>query len=381
MVPLLPRTALHLLNAFIIIAIIFIVLFPTLGYTKSVYRPAEDTPTIITDAPPFPIETPNIMLKLQQSAENIAYKDNPPDGTRDNLDPPPSKASAWTVMSSTFRVIWSGILLAGQFMSILLRPLPIVTIFLFNKFLFIFHPFIIMGTGLYTLTIIWPIQLASFLIDTFYPLYIFLACASIVGLVVGGIASLTTTFLNNRTFPPPQLQPKPLLRDSGPQTSESVSESITSSRTVTPPSYSLRVPPPSKFPSTTAFDELHILDTNALFSSFSLPIPPATPPGILYSAPTPAGSVSGRVGETIFEEEDDSDENNKTPVAQQESWGVGAGRPLARAESAHGRVGSGGGPSDWTATWHGKVKREDVDSQGVDWGDDGVRRRKFGAAV
>src|SRR5208282_1804178 len=139
---------------------------------------------------------------------------------------------------------------------------------------------------------------------------------------------------------------------------------------------SIRVPPPSKFPSSTAFDDLHILDTNALFSSFSIPIPPATPPGILYSAPTPAGSVSGRVGETIFEEEDDSDEGNKTPVAQQESWGVGAGRPLARAESAHGRTSGSGQRGDWTTTWHGKVKREDVDAQGVDWSEDGAKRRR-----
>ena len=87
------------------------------------------------------------------------------------------------------------------------------------------------------------------------------------------------------------------------------------------------------------------------------------------------------VGETIFEEDDDSDE--KTPVAQdrqQESWGFGAGRPLTRPESAHGRLvgrAEGGG----TTTWHAKVKREDADTRGIDWGEeDGVRKRTRGVA-
>ena len=378
MLPFLPRTALHLLNAFIIIAILFIVLFPTLGYTQSVYRPDEDTPNTITDATTFPTDTSNIMLKLQPSTDNVVYKDTVPDSIRSKVDPP-SRVSAWIVMLSTFRVIWTGILLMGQFMSYLLHPLHIITISLFNKFLFLLQPFIIMGTGFYTLTIIWPIQLVNYLTNVFYPLYIFLACASIVGLIVGGIASFTTTFLNNTIFPPPQRKPlRPLSR---PKTPESVSESTISSGTVSPVPPSIRAPPPSKFPSSTAFDDLHILDTNALFSSFSLPIPPSTPPGILYSAPTPAGSVSGRVGETIFEEEDDSDENNQTPVAKQESWRFGAGRPLARAESAHGRTSGSIQGGDWTTTWHGKVKREDVDAQGVDWGDNGARRRKSGVAV
>ena len=377
MLPLLPRTALHLLNAFILIAIIFIVLFPTLGLTQSVYRQADDTPSLITDATSFPTDTPNIMLNLQQATDNVVYKDTSPDGARNKPNPHPPRASAWSVALLTLRVIWSGILLVGQFLSYLLHPLRVITIFLLNKFLFLLQPFIIMGTGFYTLTITWPIQLVNYLTNLFYPLYIFLACASIVGLLVGGLASFTTTFLNNTIFPPPP--PKHLLLR--PKTPESVSESTISSGTVSPVSPSVRVPPPSKFPSSTAFEDLHILDTNALFSSFSLPIPPATPPGILYSAPTPAGSVSGRVGETIFEEEDDSDEDNKTPVAQQESWGFGAGRPLARAESAHGRMSGSGQGGDWTTTWHGKIKREDVDARGVDWRDDEVRRRKFGAAV
>ena len=87
------------------------------------------------------------------------------------------------------------------------------------------------------------------------------------------------------------------------------------------------------------------------------------------------------VGETIFEEDDDSDE--KTPIAtgrQQESWGVGAGRPLTRPESAHGRLfgrGEGGG----AMTWHSRVKREDVDARGIDWGvEDRVRKRNRGVA-
>ena len=379
MLPLLPRTALHLLNAFIILAILFVVLFPTLGYTQTLHPLAEDPPTMITDVLSFPTDTPNIMLNLQQQTDELVYKDTAPDSIRSKLDPPPSKVSALTVMSLMLRVIWSGILLVGQFMSYLLHPLHVITIFLFNKFLFLLQPFIIMGTGFYTLTILWPIQLVNYLTNLFYPLYIFLACASIVGLLVGGTASFTALFLNNTIFPPPE--PKSLHPPPRPTTPESVSESAISSGTVSPASPSIRVPPPSKFPSSTAFDDLHILDTNALFSSFSLPIPPATPPGILYSAPTPAGSISGRVGETIFEEEGDSDETDTTPVAQQESWRFGAGRPLARAESAHGRMSGSAKGGDWMTTWHGKVKREDVDAQGLDWSDDGVRRRKFGAAV
>ena len=378
MVPLLPRTALHLLNAFIIIAVLFILFFPTLSYTKSVYRPSEDVPTIITDAS-FPDKTvlPNMLLKFQQAEDRTRYGDSASDGPRNRLDHP-SRVSVLSIITSTFRVIWTGILLMGQFMSYILRPLQIITIFLFNKFLFLLQPFIIMGTGLYIVIVVWPIQIVNYLIKTFYPLYIFLACASIVGLLVGGIANFAATFLNNAIFPPRQPFKQKLLPPSRPKTSESQAESVTSSGSVTP-APPTRVPPPSKFPS--SIDDIRILDTNALFSSFSLPIPPPTPPGILYSAPTPAGSVSGVVvGETIFEEEDDSDE--KTPVAtstQQESWGFGAGKPLTRAESAHGRM-SGQIEHVGMGTWHGKVKREDVDAQGIDWGDDGVRRRKKGVA-
>jgi hypothetical protein len=34
-----------------------------------------------------------------------------------------------------------------------------------------------------------------------------------------------------------------------------------------------------------------------------------------------------------------------------------------------------------TGTWHGLVKRESVAAEGVDWRDDGVRRRKGGVLV
>ena len=84
------------------------------------------------------------------------------------------------------------------------------------------------------------------------------------------------------------------------------------------------------------------------------------------------------LGETIFEEEDDSDE--KTLVAidrQQESWGFGAGRPLTKPESAHGRLVARAEGEGATTTWHAtRVKREDVDARGIEWGEgDGVRKR------
>ena len=383
MLPLLPRTILHLLNAFIIIEILIILLFPSLVYAKSIYRPSEDTPTFITDAS-FQETTvsPNVLLRLQQqqqqqeppqSTDGVTYKDTT---AQHKLDLP-SRATALSLFISTIQVIWSGTLVIGQFLSFLLLPLQLITKFLFQKFLFLLQPFIVIGTACYTLVILWPIQIVDYLTRTFYPLYVFLAFASIVGLVVGGIASLTTTFLNNTIFPPSAPQPR-LKSLPPPKTPESAFESLMSSGTVTPAP--ARAPPPSKFPSSTAFEDLHILDTNALFSSFSLPIPPATPPGILYSAPTPVGSVSGRVGETIFEEEDDSDE--KTPVVHPESWAVGAGRPLIRAASAHGRLSATGGGEMAGGTWHGRVKREDGDAKGIDWGDDEVtRKRRTGVAA
>jgi len=91
------------------------------------------------------------------------------------------------------------------------------------------------------------------------------------------------------------------------------------------------------------------------------------------------------VGETIFEEDDDSDE--KTPVAQA-SWSIGGGRPLERAESAQqARRASEGVPfpvSEGRGTWaasssRGGAKREGIDVQGINWRDDvGVRRRNRG---
>jgi len=91
------------------------------------------------------------------------------------------------------------------------------------------------------------------------------------------------------------------------------------------------------------------------------------------------------VGETIFEEDDDSDE--KTPVAQA-SWSIGGGRPLERAESAQQARRAGEGVpflvSEGRGTWAGSssrggANREGIDVQGVNWGDDvGVRRRNRG---
>jgi len=368
-IPLLPRVTLHLVTAFTIIAFLLIVLFPTLSYTKSVYRPLEDSTTIITDAFADPTVSPSIYLKLQKPREGFGFDDAAAARVQQTTETP-ARISALKVIASSSIVVWRGIVIVGQFLWIVVRPLHAGLVFLYGKFVFMFQPFIIIGTGIYTLVIVWPVQLVNYLAKTFYPLYLFLACASIVGLVVGSIASYASSFLNSTLFPRPP--PKTIVPaiESRPKTAESPSESIYSSGTVTPAPY--RVPPPSKYPSG-GLDDIHILDTNALFSSFSLPVPPSTPPGILYAAPTPAGSVSGVVGDTIFEEDDDSDD--KTPVASVESWAFGAGKPLSRPESAHGRIaGRQEGPG--AGTWHPKVKREEVDVQGIDFGDDRVRKRK-----
>jgi hypothetical protein len=367
--PFLPRVTLHLVTAFTIIAFLLIVLFPTLSYTKSVYRPLDDSPTIITDAFADPTVSPSIYLKLQQPVDSFNYDDRTSDRVKQTIEQP-ARVSALKVAGSSLRVVWTGLVLVGHFLWIVLRPLHVVLLFLYDKLVFMLQPFIIMGTGIYTFAIIWPIRVVDYLAKTFYPIYLFLACASIVGLVVGSIASYTSSFLNNSLFPrPPPSSTLPAI-ESRPKTAESLPESMFSSGTVTPAPY--RVPPPSKYPSG-GFDDIHILDTNALFSSFSLPVPPPTPPGILYTAPTPAGSVSGVVGETIFEEDDDSDD--KTPVASVESWALGAGKPLMRPESAHGRM-TGRHDGHGAGTWHPKVKREEVDVQGIDFGDDGIRKRK-----
>ena len=373
-IPFLPRTVLHLLNAFIAITILLILFFPSLGGARSVYRPAEDALSVITDAFTDNTASPSLLVQIQQPADKDVY-DPPSPMALPSVDLPPRTTALNSIMS-TLRITWRGVIFIGHFLWFILFPIQVITVFLFNKLLFLFQPFIVMGIGVYTFFIVWPLQLVNYLAKAFYPLYIFLACASIVGLLVGGIASITSSYLNDLIFPP-RLSEQP--KEARPKKSESLPESVISSGAVTPVPL-FRAPPPSKLPSSSGpHEDIHILDTNALFSSFSLPIPPSTPPGILYSAPTPAGSISGVVGETIFEEDDDSDE--KTPVASAHTWGVGGGRPLTRPESAHGRlIGRSEGVSV-TGTWHPRVKREDVDTQGIDWGSDDVRKRKTGVAV
>jgi hypothetical protein len=369
--PFLPRCTLHLLTAFTIVAFLLIILFPTLSYTKSVYRPLDDSATIITDAFADPTVSPSKYVKFQQPADGLHYDGPVSERVRQTTDPPRPWISALKVIGSSLRVVGTGLVVAAQFLWIVVRPLQVVLVFLFDKFVFLFQPFIIIGTGIYTLALVWPIQLVDYLAKTFYPIYLFLACASIVGLVVGSVASYTSSYINNSLFPRPPPKSTPLAIELPPKTAESPPESMYSSGTVTPAPY--RVPPPSKY-SSGGIDDIHILDTNALFSSFSLPIPPPTPPGILYTAPTPAGSVSGVVGETIFEEDDDSDD--KTPVASVASWALGAGKPLTRPESAHGRMTGRQEGVSAGGTWHPKIKREEVDVQGIDFGDDGIRKRK-----
>lgn len=87
--------------------------------------------------------------------------------------------------------------------------------------------------------------------------------------------------------------------------------------------------------------------------------------------------MSGVVGETIFEEDDDLDD--KTPIASLDSWTFRAGISWGRAEGAHDR--SVEDASEETRTWPGRVKREDVDVQGVDWGNERVRRRGKGKGI
>jgi hypothetical protein len=367
-IPILPRTVLNFVTAFTLVAFLLIIFFPTLSYTKSVYRPNEDVPAVITDA--FPEST--VYLNVQQPGNDYVYADKAQDAVRHTIQPP-SRSAVLGVMRSASQVVLSGILLFGRLLSFLLYPLQIITVFIFQKLLFLLQPFIILATVIYTFTILWPFQLANYLAKTFYPLYVFLACAAIIGLVVGGIASIISSFLNDTIFPRtsiPTVQPTPKLIK---RSADSVPESMVSSGSATPASY-IRVPLPSSKYASGGVDNVRILDTNALFNSFSLPIPPQTPPGILHSAPTPAGSVSGVVGETIFEEDDDSDD--KTPVASVERWSFVLGKPSTTAESTHARSIEHG--EEGKSTWPGKVKREDVDVQGVDWGIEKVRRREKG---
>lgn len=379
-IPIFPRILLHLLNAFIAIALVLIIFFPTLSYTRSVYSPTEESSAIITDAIAGDNASPSALLQVKLPEDQNDFEPLPTVHAR-QIDPS-SPATALHLIRSTLYVIWRSVIIMGHFMWFALFPLQAITVFLFNQLLFLLQPFFIMGVGLYTLVVLWPVQFINYLAKTFYPLYVFLACASIIGLFIGGVASLTTTFLNNAAFPR-QISKPVTSRRSPLKTSESPPGSVVSSGAVTPTSLH-RAPPPSKFPSSTSANEdVHILDMNALFSSFSLPPPPHTPPGILYSAPTPAGSISGLLGDTIFEEEDDSDEKvSVAPTFVQQSWGVGGGKPLTRPESAHGRLVGRNEGSSGMGTWHGRVKREDVAAdQGIDWGSNEVRRRKATLAV
>jgi hypothetical protein len=363
--PLLPRLTIHLLTAFAVVTILVIVFFPTLSYTKSVYRAGDDGQLTITDAFQNDAAAPSILLEVKQPQQYPDdYKQADRGYSQKAIDAPTKTSTLNIVVSSTLRLTWRFFLLCWQFLSLLFRALQYLAGYILDKVIFLLQPFIILGTGFFTLTIVWPSQIVSYLTSTLYPLYIFLACASIVGLTIGVVANFTTSHLNNLLFPPRPLRkpvtPRPVTADSA--------DSLLSSGTATPASH-LRAPPPSKYPSGANLDDIHILDTNALFTSFALPAPPRTP-SVLYSAPTPAGSVAGVLGETIFEEEDDSDDKN----LGMESWTVGAGRPLSRSGSAHGRR-SGGVKTAATGTWHGTVKREDVAAQGMDWGEDGMRRR------
>src|ERR1700737_3186240 len=100
--PLAPRLTLHLLTAFTLIAILLIVFFPTLSYTKSIYHAPDDTAQIITDAFPESTGSPNLWLKQQQQlADNYVYQDTA--GARDTIDAP-TKLSALNIVNSIFGV-------------------------------------------------------------------------------------------------------------------------------------------------------------------------------------------------------------------------------------------------------------------------------------
>jgi hypothetical protein len=364
-----PRIALHLLSAFIVVALLLIFLFPTLSYAQSVYHSTHEAVSIGG----LPTQTPpqsNILIKNPHAAESIGYEASRSEKI-ERMPDSPQQARVLETLVASFKEGWRTITLTGRLLWFVVQPLVIVAIFLIDKLLFLIHPFIILGTGVYILTIRWPVQLFIYLSKTFYGLYLFLACASIIGLLVGAAAYFLTTYLNNRIFPRPP-------RVSQPATSRPLTSDSQLSSDTTFLAHSIRAPPPSKHPS--GAQDVHILDTNALFNSFSLPHPPPTPPPILISAPTPVVSATGLLGDTIFEEEDDSDD--RTPIAStsahSQTWRFGAGRPVKRPGSEHGRefvkveTVSGG-------TWHPVVKKESVGLAGLDWGDPGVRRRKMGA--
>jgi hypothetical protein len=339
-----------------------------LSDTKSVHRVVDDdgyAPDRFRDD-----DGPTVSLKMkrrQQPAESH-FHGNGADGTMIDAS---SNESAFSMM--VFMVIWMLeytwfiMLLCWQSVTTMIQPLQHIAGYIVHKSHFLLQPFLVMTFGFYTVTFIWPAQVVAFITETFYPLYIILACASLIGLIIGGLASFTTTHLNKVILPPRQnYTPRPHTVPGRPHTVSAFrpatpTDSLSSSGTITP--FNPRAPPPSKYSSGANFEDVHILDTNALFTSFALPVPPHTPPGILFSAPTPAASLNGVIADTIFEEEE--------PVGV-ESWTLGGGKPLSRVESAHGRV-TGVSKGNWKGTWHGNVKREDVAVEVVEWDD--CRRR------
>lgn len=356
------RLGLGLFTVFTLIMIL-VPVFPARSCAISVDG-LDTNQNILPDSEPDNTASSSTWLKMQQQIPDD-YLDYPPNlaTTHKTIDSP-SRISTLNAVNSILRGIWHSIFLSWKLLSFILRPLRYIAGHIVEKIIFLLQPFIILATGFYTLIFVWPSQLMAYLATTFYPLYVFLACASIVGLFVGGVASITSSHLNNAFFPRPP--PRPTIK-SRPVRAESPAESLLSSGTATPTPH-IRAPPQFKYPSGVT-DDSHYLDTNALFTSFALPVPPVTPP-VLYPTPTPGGSVSGVVGDTIFEEEDDSDEK---PVLQR-SW-MQPPKPLSRPKSAHGRM-TGSGATAGMGNWQGKVKREDVAAEGVDWGDDAIRRRK-----
>jgi hypothetical protein len=360
------RLTLGLLTVFALITIL-VTVFPTRSDAKSVYR-VDTNQNIIPDSDPDNTASSPTWLKMQEQIPDDYLEDATLAAGRKTIDSPP-RMSTLNVINSILRGIWHSIFLSWKLLSFLLRPLYYIAGYVLDKIIFLLQPFIILATGFYTLIFVWPSQLIAYLARTFYPLYVFLACASIVGLFVGGVASITSSYLNNALFPHRPALPAIKSR---PVTAESPAESLLSSGTATPAPH-IRAPPQIKY-SSSVIEDSHYLDTNALFTSFALPVPPVTPP-VLYYTPTPGGSVSGVVGETIFEEEDDSDEK---PVLQG-SW-MGPPKPLSRPKSAHGRM-TGSGATAGMGNWQGKVKREDVAGEGVDWEDGAIRRRRKNVAA
>lgn len=316
MLPLLPRAALHFLNAFVVLAVLLILFFPSQSRSEPI---AGAQPALTTTTLAIPHHTHHISV------------------------PRPSSqwlSSTLTVLASILSLISTLLLVIGRLLWILLRPLHLLANFVLAKLLFLLHPFIVLGTGVYTMFVRWPLQTVDYLTTTLYPLYVFLACAAIMGLLIGAVAGLTSTTLNNTLFPPrqPKLQIKKEEESvSRPKTGDSGGESLVSSGSVTP----FRLAPLSKWSSE---EDAPLLDTSALFTSFSLPVPS-----------TSGGSVV--VGETIFEEEDDSD-----------------GTPVAEAEPVIQEV-----PFEMASVG---TSRKGVESQGIYWRDESaVRKRSRGVVV